>query len=56
MYCAAEGSSEEGGPLVEEDGAVGGASGGRPVWMVLPRRSDAEGADVGATNADGFEP
>ena len=47
MYCAAEGFSEEGGPLVEEDGAVGpawgGASGGRPVLMVLPHRPDAEG-------------
>ncbi len=28
MYCAAEGFGEEGGPLVEEDGAVGPAWGG----------------------------
>jgi hypothetical protein len=49
MYCAAEGFGEEGGPLVAEDGAVGGASGGRPVLMVLPHRPDAEGGRTWGT-------
>ena len=60
MYCAAEGFSEEGGPLVEEDGAVGPAWGGgigraARVDGTAPPTGCGGGADMRDMNAGGFE-